>query len=122
VGVLICYDWAFPEFARTLALRGAQVLLHPSNLVLPYGQSAMRTRSIENRVFTATANRYGLERGIPFSGCSQITSPTGDLLVQAGAKERGVFACEVDLTLSDNKMITPYNHVFKDRRPDLYND
>ena len=120
IGVMICFDWAFPEMARVLALAGAQLILHPSNLVLPYCMQAMLTRSIENRVFTATANRTGLERGTLFSGSSQITSPQGERLVQAGQEFSGVITADVDLTQADNKWITPYNHVFQDRRPELY--
>ena len=120
IGIMICFDWAFPEMARALALGGAQLILHPSNLVLPYCMQAMLTRSIENRVFTATANRTGLERGTQFAGGSQITSPQGERLVQAGAETSGVITAEVDLAQADNKWITPYNHVFRDRRPDLY--
>ena len=33
VGMMVCYDWRFPEVARSLALRGAHILLHPANLV-----------------------------------------------------------------------------------------
>ena len=61
VGVMICFDWIFPELTRSLALSGAQLIAHPSNLVLPYCPDAMITRSIENRIFTATANRTGRE-------------------------------------------------------------
>jgi predicted amidohydrolase len=121
-GVMICFDWFFPEFARSLALRGAQIILHPANLVLPYCQKAMITRSIENRVFTATANRIGDERGLAFSGNSQITSPKGELLAQAGPDTFGVASVEVDLNLADNKWVTAQNHLFNDRRPDLYDD
>jgi predicted amidohydrolase len=120
IGVMICFDWAFPEMARVLALSGAQLILHPSNLVLPYCMDAMLTRSIENRVFTATANRTGLERGTLFSGSSQITSPLAARIAQAGREFSGVIAAEVDLAQADDKWITPYNHVIQDRRPDLY--
>ena len=61
VGMMVCFDWFFPESARTLALRGAQIIAHPSNLVLPYCQTAMFARCLENRVFAATTNRYGTE-------------------------------------------------------------
>lgn len=44
IGMLICFDWIFPEAARTLALQGAQIIAHPANLVLPYCQNAMVTR------------------------------------------------------------------------------
>ncbi len=120
LGVMICFDWFFPEMARSLALRGAQIILHPANLVLPYCQKAMLTRSIENRIFTATANRYGEERGLTFSGFSQITSPTGDLLAQAAGDYCGVVTAEVDLTAADDKWVTPQNHLFQDRKPGLY--
>ena len=43
IGMMICFDWIFPEAARTLALQGAQVICHPANLVLPYCQAAMVT-------------------------------------------------------------------------------
>jgi len=121
-GVMICFDWFFPEFARSLALRGVQIILHPANLVLPYCQKAMITRSIENRVFTATANRTGDERGLAFSGLSQITSPTGELLAQAGGEFSGVVWAEVDLNQADNKWVTKQNHLFNDRRPELYDE
>ena len=52
-GMMICYDWIYPESARSLALLGAQVILHPANLVLPYCQRAMFARAVENRVFGA---------------------------------------------------------------------
>ncbi len=120
IGLMICYDWAFPEVARLLALQGAQLLLHPSNLVLPYGPQGMVVRSIENRVFAATANRWGVERGLQFFGRSQITSPHGELLAQAGADFTGVITADLDLALADDKQLTPYNHIFNDRKPALY--
>ncbi len=120
IGLMICYDWAFPEVARLLALQGAQLLLHPSNLVLPYGPQGMLVRSIENRVFTATANRYGLERGLKFFGRSQITSPRGEMLAQAASDATGAITADLDLAQADDKQLTPYNHIFNDRRPALY--
>jgi len=62
VGVMVCFDWYFPEAARTLALKGADIIAHPSNLVLPHCPEAMKTRALENRVFTITANRVGSDR------------------------------------------------------------
>src|SRR5947207_10755596 len=62
VGMLICFDWRFPEAARVLALRGADVIAHPSNLVFANAQRAMEVRSLENRLCTVTANRIGTER------------------------------------------------------------
>ena len=84
VGLMICFDWIYPEAARTLALKGAQLIAHPSNLVLPYCPGAMVTRSLENRVFSATADRVGREtRGgfdLCFIGESEIVSPRGEIL------------------------------------------
>ena len=119
-GVMICFDWIFPEVARVLALKGAQVILHPANLVLPYCQDAMITRSIENRVFTATANRIGTERGVKFSGHSQITDIKGNRLCQMSNGEVGVSSVTIDPILADDKSITVRNDVFADRRPGLY--
>jgi predicted amidohydrolase len=119
-GVMICFDWIFPEIARVLALKGAQVILHPANLVLPYCQDAMITRSIENRVFTATANRIGTEREVAFSGHSQITSPKGQRLTILTGEEIGVTGFDIDPSIADDKMITNRNHLFDDRHPNLY--
>lgn len=119
-GIMVCFDWAFPEVARILALNGAQIILHPSNLVLPYCQDAMVTRSIENRVFTVTANRTGTERGLTFSGVSQIIDIKGNRLIQMGRDETGLAWVDIDLSLGDNKAITERNDVLADRRPGLY--
>ena len=65
VGVMICFDWRFPETARSLALKGAEIIAHPSNLVLPHCPQAMITRCLENRIFAITADRVGEEERIP---------------------------------------------------------
>ena len=121
-GVIICYDWAFPELTRVLALNGAQVILHPANLILTslYCSKAMITRSIENRVFTATASRIGMERGLHFLGASQITDPRGHVLLSMDDKETGVSWIEIDPAVADDKTISKRNDVLKDRKPNLY--
>ena len=119
-GVMVCFDWAFPEVARILMLQGAQVILHPANIVLPYCQDAMVTRSIENRVFTATANRTGIERGLAFSGASQVTDVKGNRLAQMKRDETGLAWVDIDPNLADDKAITQRNDVVADRRPNLY--
>jgi predicted amidohydrolase len=58
--MLVCFDHFFPEATRALALQGAQILCHPSNLVLPgKGQQITRVRAMENRIFWVLANRCG---------------------------------------------------------------
>ena len=124
VGVMICFDWVFPEVARTLALLGADILCHPSNLVLTYCQQAMRTRSLENSVYTITANRIGKEkrpRGeLTFTGQSQIVGPQGDVIKSSGSDEEAVVICEIDVSAAQNKRITENNDLFLDRRPEFY--
>ena len=123
--MMICYDWIYPESARSLALAGADIICHPSNLILPYCPDAMITRSIENRVFTITANRTGTEaRGgkppLTFIGQSQVTSPKGERLVRFGPEEEGIKVTEIDIQMARNKRITPKNHLWEDRKPKLY--
>jgi predicted amidohydrolase len=126
IGMMICFDWIFPEVCRVLALKGANLICHPSNLVLQYCQDAMRTRSIENRVFTVTANRVGKDtcgtESFKFTGSSQITGTDGRILASAGAARPCAKSVNVDLTLADDKSPTPENHLFHDRRPDLYDN
>jgi len=124
IGMMICFDWFFPEVARVLALEGAQVICHPANLVLPWCQDAMRTRSIENRVFSVTANRIGAEKrgniALTFTGKSQIVTPKGEVLAQASERSESLKVVEVDPAEALDKHVTPNNDLFKDRRVALY--
>ena len=122
--MMICFDWIFPEIARTLALKGADILCHSTNLVLPFCQDAMVTRCIENRVFALTANRVGTERRagseFTFTGRSQVVDPKGRIHTRAGTEEEGVFVVDIDPSLARDKAVTEANDIFKDRRPELY--
>ncbi|MDE2490704.1 MAG: hypothetical protein KGM24_07640 [Elusimicrobia bacterium] len=120
VGVMICFDWFFPESARTLALKGAQVLAHPSNLVLPWGPEGMKIRSLENRVFSATANRVGAERGLRFIGQSQVVAPNGELYFRLSAERAQAAVVEIEPWTAKDKKVHPANDLFADRRPRLY--
>lgn len=124
LGLLICYDWRFPEAARMLALAGADVIAHPSNLVFAQAQDAMRVRALENRVFVVTANRVGEDvrpdRRVAFTGRSQIAAPDGKVLVRAGAGTPRAIAAALDLGEARDKWFTSRNHLFRDRRPTLY--
>ena len=125
VGIMICFDWIYPESTRSLALKGAQLIAHPANLVLPHCPDAMVTRCLENRVFTATADRVGEEnRGgvdLKFIGTSEIVAPNGRILCRLGVHEPAISVVDVDFALADNKQINEYNHLLKGRRPDQYN-
>ena len=124
VGMMICFDWIYPESARTLAIRGAQLIIHPSNLVLPYCPDAMITRCLENRVFAATADRVGKEnRGsfdLQFIGTSEIVSPRGEILARMGNSEPGIAAVSVDLQEAEQKTINRHNDLLADRNPEQY--
>jgi predicted amidohydrolase len=125
-GLAICFDWFFPEVMRILMLKGADIVCHPSNLVLPFCQDAMITRSLENRIFTITANRTGTESrdGVTFSftGKSQITSPDGKVLKRASENSEEIGIVDIDPSISRNKTITIRNSLIEDRRIELYED
>lgn len=125
IGVMICFDWFFPESVRTLALKGAQIIAHPSNLVLPYCPDAMVTRCLENRVFAVTANRTGTEeRGgkapLRFIGLSEIVSPSGGVLHRASPDKEEIGHLEIDTEEVLDKKINPFNDIFEDRREEIY--
>ena len=124
IGLLICFDWIFPEVARILALKGAEVICHPANLVLPWCPEAMVTRAVENRVFVVTANRIGRERRggreLRFTGESQIVAPGGKILLRASPDREEVGIADIEPSISQDKAVTGENDLFSDRRPDLY--
>lgn len=124
IGMMICFDWIFPEAARTLALAGAQIIAHPANLVLPYCQDAMVTRSIENRVFTITANRIGREKlgklRLHFTGQSQMTTPDGEVLFRGPKDKSTVHVTAIDPKAALDKQISDMNDIFEDRRVEQY--
>lgn len=125
VGVMVCFDWRFPEAARTLALAGADLLAHPSNLVLPHGQAAMVTRCLENGVYAVTANRVGVEHRPPrpalaFTGQSVILGPGGEQLARGPAQGPALLVAEVDPARARRKVIASGNDLLAERRPETY--
>jgi len=127
IGIMICFDWWFPESARSLALLGADIICHPANLVLPGCQKAMVTRSLENGVFSATANRIGTEsrggkRALLFTGKSQILDNRGEVLTRLKGDRPGISVVDINPKDSRDKSITNQNDRFKDRRPELYRE
>ena len=120
LGVMICFDWFFPESARTLMLKGAKMIAHPSNLVLPFCPHAMRTRCIENRVFAVTADRIGQERDLKYIGSSEIVDTKGRILYCASSNREEVVVRKIDLRDASSKRMTPLNDIILDRRPGVY--
>ena len=127
IGIVICYEWRFPEMARSLCLQGADVLLGLSNW--PGGARAIpeqliAARAVENHVWIVSSNRVGTERGVDFIGMSAIVDPTGKIVAQA---LNGVctLEAEFDPSASRTKKIVrnPGEYeidLFLDRRPSMY--
>ena len=125
IGVMICFDWYYPESARSLALQGADILCHPSNLVLPNCPDSMPVRCLENRVFAITCNRTGSEaRGgkdqLTYIGKSEIVTPKGVILHRAPRDKDDLALVEINPAEARNKQLNPYNDLLRDRRPTLY--
>lgn len=128
VGTIICYDLRFPEAARTLGLRGAEIICVPTNW--PEGAESSpefvaRTRAYENRAWLVACNRVGTERGFTFIGRSQICDPTGRILTEADGTSETILYADVDVAMAREKrvIIRPGEFemdLFADRRPGIY--
>ena len=120
IGMMICFDYLFPEPWRMMAQNGADLICHPSNLLTQNAQRVIPALSLMNRIYIATANRIGFERGLTFNGHSMISAPTGEIIEAGSPDKPSVISALIDTQLSRNKMITLRNHVFEDRRPEDY--
>jgi len=120
IGMMICFDYLFPEPWRILAQNGADLICHPSNLLTENAHRCIPGISLMNRIYIATANRTGTEGQLTFNGSSLFTDPGGRIIVMASPDKTEIISSVIDTQLSANKMITLRNHVFDDRRPDVY--
>src|SRR6266511_3451939 len=127
IGLEICYDLRFPEVTRTLALRGAEIVAHPTNFPMAAKvQTELITlaRAAENRIYLLTANRVGKERTGEFCGWSQIVDPYGTRLAEADETEEALLVAEVDVEKArDKDYVIPGEYelyLFGHRRPELY--
>ncbi|MFA0439012.1 N-carbamoylputrescine amidase [Vibrio sp. 10N.286.49.C2] len=133
-GAGICWDQWFPELARSLALNGAEAIFYPTaigsepqDLTLDsrdHWQRTMQGHSAANLVPVVASNRVGVEvdDGIEttFYGSSFITDHTGGKLAEAPREGETIIYAEIDLQAT-----TKARHawgLFRDRRPDLYQD
>lgn len=119
IAFLICFDWMFPEVWRTLALRGVDFIIHPSNLVLEYAQKVIPSYCIVNKIYVATVNRIGTENDLTFTGNSIFIDPKGSNLVNF-SKKTDVQIVDVELNTARDKNVTIMNNAFTDRRTDIY--
>jgi predicted amidohydrolase len=120
IGIMICFDYLFPEPWRIMAQKGADIICHPSNLLTENAHRCLPGLSLMNRIYIATANRTGTEGDLTFNGSSLFTDPSGRIIDMASADKTEIITMKIDTQLSRNKMITLRNHVFNDRRPDSY--
>lgn len=129
VGMLICYDASFPEASRILALKGADVIVLPTNWppgAEPTADYVINARASESKVYYLAASRIGHERGFDFIGKSKICDVHGNTLAFANHREAEILYAEIDPELARDKTIyRAAGHSinrFKDRRPELYGD
>lgn len=127
VGVNICYDCSFPESGRVLKLKGAQLLAISTNW--PRGSDSWehmpKVRATENHMVVVAADRVGEERGVRFTGHSQIVDFGGRVLGEAGDSEETIVYGEVDLAAADqNRVVRVAGEWEFDRiaarRPEMY--
>lgn len=127
VGVLVCYDLEFAELTRTLALRGAELLVVPTNWPLvrrPGGEHPPEVimamaAARANRMAVACCDRSGVERGQAWTEGTTIVDQDGWIV--AGA-EGGSATAELDLERSRDKRLTELADLHGDRRPELYGE
>jgi 5-aminopentanamidase len=131
LSVIVCYDVEFPELTRMVALAGTQLLLVPTNWPLMERPDGERPAEVViaqaaargNRMAVACADRTGVEREQPWTGCSTIIGADGWVAAEkAGAEalNTGPVTADVDLELALSKRYTDLADVFADRRPSLY--
>jgi predicted amidohydrolase len=102
IGVMIGWDLAFPEVARSLVLRGVELLVVCANWEQTQAEewrAYLRARAYENRVFVAAANRVGEEPSYTFGGQSGIVGPTGKVYASVDEPVEGYAIAHIDLDL-----------------------
>ena len=139
IGVGICWDQWFPESARCMALKGAELLFYPTAIgsepilacdSMPHWRRCMQGHAATNLMPVIAANRIGTEHITPdeenqqqtsslsFYGTSFLTDGTGAVLQQLGRDEAGIAMQTYDLDeLEEMRMSWG---VFRDRRPEYY--
>jgi N-carbamoylputrescine amidase len=133
IGAAICWDQWFPEAARILALKGADLLLYPTAIgsepppappvdSRDHWRRVMQGHSAANYVPLIAANRIGVERGqageLTFYGSSFIAGPTGEIVAELGRAEEGFITASFDFAAIGQARASW--GLFRDRRPDLY--
>ncbi|MFR3385030.1 MAG: nitrilase-related carbon-nitrogen hydrolase [Lachnospiraceae bacterium] len=121
IGVMICYDAGFPETARVLTLKGAELIFMPSawriqdwdmwNLNIPQ-------RALENTLYVAGVNRFGHEDDLYMFGNSKVANWRGRIIAESKEEKEEIVYAEIDLDQLTKARLDI--HYLKDRRPDSY--
>jgi predicted amidohydrolase len=121
IGILICFDWIFPEAWRTLVLKEVDIICHPSNLVLKnLAHRSIPVTAMINRIYIICANRIGKERDLTFIGESMIVNPKGEIVHRAPPDKEEHYVATINPYTARDKKVTERNDVIRDRRPDIY--
>jgi len=124
VGVYICYDRHFPEPARMLGLKGAELTFNPSatieSLSKHLWQLEQPAHAVANGFFVGAINRVGEELvdGARFYGSSDFCDPRGKIVAQASDRDDEVLVADLDLGVIEEVRTTW--QFFRDRRPETY--
>lgn len=138
LGVLVCWDQWYPEAARLMALRGAEILIYPTAIgwessdtpeeqqrQLEAWITVQRGHAVANGIPVLTVNRVGHEpdpssqtNGIQFWGSSFAVGPQGEFLIRGGSKDPELLWVDIDLTRSEN--VRRWWPFMRDRRIDAY--
>lgn len=131
IGIGTCWDQWFPEAARIMALRGADVVMYPTAIgsepldeldTKDHWQLVMRGHAAANIMPVCASNRVGTEKGesteITFYGSSFIAGPYGEIVAEANRTEETVLT--VTFNLDEIRKMRDSFHLFRDRRPEHY--
>jgi len=119
IGLMVCYDAAFPEVARELALRDADIIFMPANWpdpFLPQWRLATGARALDNQIWLVAANRIGADNKFTYFGRSRIVSPYGDSVAECGEREEVLVAAVDGKAAEEFKKTVDF---LKDRQPKL---
>jgi len=116
IGVMIGYEGIFPEIARILTLKGADLIIWPSKFSNDRQINICRSRGAENKIFIACSNSISDKS----SGHSLLASPSGQILTSCLGETEQTSLSTLCLTLSRNKNIVPHTNTILNRKPETY--